>query len=96
MPQGIQAKAFPLTRRRRVITRAAHLRPASVGNQGLEVDPIKFAIAQKDHRGPLRDQPLDQLDQGDMERLGKGPLGTLAPPPGQRQGAALRRLAKIV
>ena len=67
--------------------RPAHIRPAYALYCVLQAGPIKFAIAEEDHLGPLRDQPADQLDQGDMEVFGKVPLRALTHPPGQRQGA---------
>ena len=53
----------------------------------LQPRPIELPIAQHHHLRPRRDQPTDQLDQGDMEVFGKVPLRGLAHPPSQREGS---------
>jgi hypothetical protein len=86
---NIEAKGCALPRRRRTHGRPAHRGPAPLAQRGLQRRPIARAVTQKDHLGALRNPRAHQRDQGDVERLGTMPLGTLAPAPRQGQRASL-------
>src|SRR5437879_5584176 len=71
---------------------SALLAPVTVllyGAKTWQLYPVELAIAQEHHLRPLRDQLEHQLNQGDVQVFGKMPLGTLAHPPGERQGTPL-------
>ena len=55
----------------------------------LQRRPIELAVAQKDYFGPCGNQCAQQLDHGDVERLGTMPFGTVAHTPRQGQSAPL-------
>src|SRR5215510_16376142 len=87
--ERIQAEGLAFPRRHSARGRAARVGPACLLQRLLQPRPIKFSIAQQHHRRSCWDQPVDEVDQGDMELFGKVALRGLAYPPCQWQGSTV-------
>jgi hypothetical protein len=87
--QGIETKGLTFPRRHRALGRAAHIAPARLVERRLQCRPIALAVAQQHYLCPLGEARAYQVDQSDMQLLGKMPLRALPHAPRQRQGTPL-------
>ena len=69
--ERIPAEGLARPRRHGARGRAARVGPTRLLERLLKPHPIEFAIAQQHHLRPRGDQPADEFDQGDMEKIGR-------------------------